>query len=194
MQKESMILGYARVSTGGQDLTQQTEALRAAGCQRIVRETRSAGANADRPKLRQALKSLDPGDVLVVTAIDRLARDTRDLLNILHEVKLSEAGFRSIAEPLVDTSSELAEVVIAVLGIAAKWERSRIIARTTAGRVQAKAAGVKFGRKPTLTPHQMREATQRVANGETQRAVARSYNVSQATISRLLSRPDITSQ
>jgi DNA invertase Pin-like site-specific DNA recombinase len=113
-------------------------------------------------------------------------------LNILHEVKLSEAAFRSIAEPLVDTSSELAEVVIAVLGIAAKWERGRIIARTTAGRVQAKADGVKFGRKPSLTPHQMREATQRVANGETQRAVARSYNVSQATISRLISRPDIT--
>jgi DNA invertase Pin-like site-specific DNA recombinase len=185
-----MILGYARVSTGGQDLTQQAEALRAAGCQKVIRETRSAGANADRPKLRQALKSLEPGDVLVVTAIDRLARDTRDLLNILHEVKLSEAAFRSIAEPLVDTSSELAEVVIAVLGIAAKWERGRIIARTTAGRVQAKAAGIKFGRKPTLTPHQIREASARVASGETQRNVARSFNVSQATISRIVTRTE----
>lgn len=194
MQKESMILGYARVSTGGQDLAHQAEALRAAGCQKVIRETGSAGANADRPKLRRLLKSLDPGDVLVVTAIDRLARDTRDLLNILHEVKLSDAGFRSIAEPLVDTSSELAEVVIAVLGIAAKWERSRIIARTTAGRIQAKAAGVKFGRKPTLTLHQMREAQRRVAAGETQRSVARSYNVSQATISRLVTRNTETEQ
>jgi len=79
----------------------------------------------------------------MVTATDRLARNTRDLLNILHAVKEAGAGFRSIAEPMVDTTSQFAEVVIAVLGVAASWERQRIVERTSAGRAQAKARGVR---------------------------------------------------
>jgi DNA invertase Pin-like site-specific DNA recombinase len=179
-----MICGYARVSTGGQDLAHQLAQLRAAGCERVFQE-KVSGASADRPQLIRALKSLAAGDVLMVTAVDRLARDTRDLLNILHEVRAGGSGFRSLAEPMVDTTSELSEVVIAVLGIAARWERSRIIERTAAGRAQAKIQGVKFGRHAKLTPHQQREALARLSEGETQRTVARSYNVSQATISRL---------
>src|SRR3546814_6722329 len=88
---------------------------------------------------------------------------SRDLLNILHAVKEAGAGFRSIAEPMVDTTSQFAEVVIAVLGIAASYERQRITERTAAGRVQAKARGVKFGRRAALTPHQQAEALQRLA-------------------------------
>jgi DNA invertase Pin-like site-specific DNA recombinase len=185
-----MILGYARVSTGGQDLAQQLAALEAAGAGKVYRE-KASGANADRSQLRRAIGALDPGDVLMVTAIDRLARDTRDLLNILHDVRSAGAGFRSLAEPLVDTTSELADVVIAVLGIAAKWERGRIIERTAAGRAQARAQGVRFGRKPTLTPIQEAEILRRLVDENprpTQRAIARSYNVSQATISRLIER------
>src|SRR3546814_4419794 len=72
---------------------------------------------------------------------------SRDLLNILHAVKEAGAGFRSLAEPMVDTTSQFAEVIIAVLGIAASWERERITERTAAGRVQARARGIKFGRK-----------------------------------------------
>src|SRR5712675_3229824 len=78
-----------------------------------------------------------------------------------------------------------AEIVCAILGVAAKLERRRIGERTARGRADAKAKGVKFGRKPSLTPHQQQEARKRLAEGETQRSVARSYNVSQATISRL---------
>ena len=92
---------------------------------------------------------------------------------------------RSLAEPVVDTTSDFAELVLAMLGVAAKLERRRIIERTARGRADAKANGVKFGRKPKLTPHQQKEARERLAEGETQRSVARSYNVSQATISRL---------
>lgn len=180
-----MIHGYARVSTAGQDIDNQVAQLSAAGCDRIYRE-KTSGANADRPQLHRALKALEHGDMLVVVAVDRLARDTRDLLNILHEVRQAGAGFRSLAEPIVDTTSELADVVIAVLGIAAKWERARIIERTAAGRAYAVAQGVKLGRKAKLTHHQEREILDRLAAGEPQRAIARSYNVGQATISRLL--------
>src|SRR3984957_1131637 len=95
------------------------------------------------------------------------------------------AGIRSLAKPYLDTTSDFAEIVFAILGVAAKLERRRIAERTARGRADAKAKGVKFGRKPTLTPHQQQEARERLAAGETQRSVARSYNVSQSTISRL---------
>src|SRR5690242_4792597 len=94
------------------------------------------------------------------------------------------AGIRSLAEPFLDTTSDFAEIIFAILGVAAKLERRRILERTARGRADAKE-GVKFGRKPMLTAHQQREARQRIAAGETQRSVARSYSVSQSTISRL---------
>src|SRR4051794_12257272 len=90
------------------------------------------------------------------------------------------------ATVVLDTTSDFAEIVFAILGVAAKLEHRRIRERTARGRADAKAKGVKFGRKPKLTPHQQREAQQRITGGETQRSVARSYNVSQATISRLM--------
>src|SRR3546814_5989320 len=171
MHNRSMIYGYARVSSNGQDLAQQLAQLDAAGCTKIYREKVSA-ATAERPQLKRAIGALDAGDVLMVTATDRLARNTRDLLNILHAVKEAGAGFRSIAEPMVDTTSQFAEVVIAVLGIAASYERQRITERTDAGRVQGKARGVKFGRRAAQTTHQKGEALQRIAAGDTQRPAA----------------------
>jgi len=172
-----MIYGYARVSSNGQDLAQQLAQLDAAGCTKVYRE-KVSGATAERPKLKA-------GDVLMVTSTNRLARNTRDLLNILHVVKEAGAGFRSIAEPMVDTTSQFADVIIAVLGVAASYERHRITERTAAGRVQAKARGVKFGRRTARSPHQQTEALQRLATGDTQRTVAALFGVDQATISRL---------
>lgn len=146
-----MIYGYARVSSTGQNLAQQLAQLEAAGCTKIYRE-KISGASAERLQLRRAIGALDPGDVLMVTATDRLARNTRDLLNILHAVKEAGAGFRSIAEPMVDTTSQFAEVIIAVLGIAASWERARITERTAAGRTQAKARASSSGAGPPSPP------------------------------------------
>jgi DNA invertase Pin-like site-specific DNA recombinase len=94
------------------------------------------------------------------------------------------AGIRSLAEPFLHTTSDFAEIILAILGVAAKLQRRRILDRTERGRADAKAKGVKFGRKLKLTEHQKREARARVSAGETQRSVARSYNVDQATISR----------
>lgn len=106
-------------------------------------------------------------------------------MNILHAVKEAGAGFRSIAEPMVDTTSQFADVIIAVLGVAASYKRHRITERTAAGRVQAKARGVKFGRCACPSPHQQTEALQRLAAGDTHRTVAALFDVDQATISRL---------
>ncbi len=106
-------------------------------------------------------------------------------MNILHAVKEAGAGFRSIAEPMVDTTSQFADVIIAVLGVAASYKRHRITERTAAGRVQAKARGVKFGRRACPSPHQQTEALQRLAAGDTHRTVAALFDVDQATISRL---------
>jgi DNA invertase Pin-like site-specific DNA recombinase len=180
-----MIFGYARVSTDAQDLTSQLGQLKAAGCARVFRE-KISGATADRPQLKKLLATISLGDVLIIPAVDRLSRDTTDLLVIARELQKAGAGLRSIAEPVVDTTSDFAELVLAMLGVSAKLERRRIKERTARGRADAKAKGVKFGRKPKLTPHQAREAIKRRdVDGETLRSIGRSYNVSAATISRL---------
>ena len=131
------------------------------------------------------MAALAAGDVVVIPAVDRLSRDTTDLLVIARDMQRAGAGLRSLAEPVVDTTSDFAELVLAMLGVAAKLERRRIVERTARGRADAKAKGDQFGRKPILTPRQQREARKRIDAGETQRSIARSYNVSQATISRL---------
>ena len=179
-----MIYGYARVSTAAQDLAPHLAQLKAAGCEKIFRE-KITGTTADRPQLRKLISALAPGDVVITPAVDRLSRDTIDLLVIAREMQHAGAGIRSLAEPFLDTTSDFAEIVLAILGVAAKLEHRRILQRMEQGRVDAKAKGVKFGRKPKLTPHQQREAQARILAGETQRSVARSHNVSQATISRL---------
>jgi len=184
MHNGDTLYGYARVSTDAQDLNHQVAQLQGAGCSKIYRE-KISGATAERPQLKKLIGSLLPGDVVVIAAVDRLSRDTTDLLIIAREVQQAGAGLRSLAEPVLDTTGDFAELVLAMLGVAAKLERRRIIERTARGRADAKANGVKFGRKPTLTPHQQREALKRIAEGETQRSIARSFNVSQATISRL---------
>ena len=148
MQISSTIYGYARVSTDAQDLANQLAQLTAAGCVKTYRE-KISGATAERPQLKKLLGSLLPGDVVIVAAVDRLSRDTTDLLTLTRDIQRACAGLRSLAEPVLDTTGDFAELVLAMLGVAAKLERRRIIERTARGRADAKAAGVKFGRKPT---------------------------------------------
>jgi DNA invertase Pin-like site-specific DNA recombinase len=182
--EDEMIVGYARVSTNGQDLTLQREALKAAGCEKVFAE-KISGARGDRPQLARMLKVLGQGDVIIVTRLDRLARSTRDLLNILDTVGKAKAGFKSLADPMIDTTSPHGKLLLAVLAALGDFERSMILTRTSDGRTRAKAKGVRFGRKPILTSHQRKEAFERLAKGETQADIARSYAVSQSTISRL---------
>ena len=180
-----MIRGYARVSTDGQSVDAQVRQLKAARAEKVWRETAS-GAKTDRAQLRRVLAQLDAGDVLMVTRLDRLARSTRDLLNILATIAEKKAGFRSLGDTWADTTTSHGRLMLTVLGGLAEFERDLIRARTSEGRARAVANGVKLGRKPTLTPHQRREAIKRVnAEKETLGEIARSYNVSRWTISRL---------
>jgi DNA invertase Pin-like site-specific DNA recombinase len=175
------------VSTDSQDLTNQVAQLKAAGCATIFRE-KISGATADRPQLKKILVTVSHGDVVIIPAVDRLSRDTTDLLVIARDLQKAGTGLRSLAEPVVDTTSDFAELVLAMLGVAAKLERRRIKERTALARTNAKLRGVKFGRKPKLTEHQRREAIKRRDKGEeTLREIAQSYNVSHQTISRLTS-------
>jgi DNA invertase Pin-like site-specific DNA recombinase len=179
-----MIYGYARVSTDGQSVAAQVEQLRAAGAVTVFRENVSA-ATAARAELQKLLRKLAKGDVLLVTRLDRLARSTRDLLNILEQVRLADAGFRSLTEAWADTTTAQGRLLLTVLGGFAEFERELIRARTAEGRKRAKDAGTRFGRTPKLTPYQMDEVRQRRRNGEGVRALAASYRVSKSTIARV---------
>jgi DNA invertase Pin-like site-specific DNA recombinase len=176
--------GYARVSTRDQDLASQLDELKAAGCGNIFKE-KASGAKSDRPELAKVIRRLEPGDVLIVTRLDRLARSTRDLLNILDAIGKAGAGFRSLRDTWADTTTPHGRLMLTVLGGLAEFERELIRARTSEGRKRAKDRGVKFGRPQALTAHQRKEAIQRLAEGAVQADLARSYGVSQATISRL---------
>jgi DNA invertase Pin-like site-specific DNA recombinase len=152
--------GYARVSTDGQTLDAQVAALKTAGAERIFSEKQS-GAKTDRAALSRALAALDAGDVLMVTRLDRLARSTRDLLNVLATVSERGAGFRSLSDQWADTTTPHGRLMLTVLGGLAEFERSLILARTAEGRTRAMARGARFGRKPKLTQHQIAEALKR---------------------------------
>src|SRR5271165_2239406 len=128
-----MFYGYARVSTDTQDLTNQLAQLKAAGCEKIFRD-KLTGAHAERPQLQRLLRTVTQGDVVLVTAVDRLSRDTTDLLVIARDLEKAGAGLRSIAEPLIDTTSDFKELILAIFGIAAKLERRRIIDRNVLDR------------------------------------------------------------
>ena len=179
------LYGYARVSTREQDLAAQDAELRAAGCVKTFKE-KVSGAKTDRPELAKVIRRLEPDDVLAVTRLDRLARSTRDLLNVLHAVAERGAGFKSLKDAWCDTTTPHGRLMLTMLGGLAEFERELIRARTGEGRKRAKARGVRFGRPRKMTPHQRQEAMQRLAAGETQADVARTYNVDATTIGRLL--------
>lgn len=178
------VIGYARVSTTDQNLDGQMEALEAAGAATIFSEKES-GAKTDRKALAQAIAALTEDDVLVVTRIDRLARSTLDLLQTLEAVSKRGAGFKALNDPWADTTTAHGKLMLTVLAGIGEFERSLILARTTEGRVRAKAKGIRFGRKPKLTDYQQAEVMERLAKGDTHTEVARSFNVHQTTISAL---------
>lgn len=179
-----MIYGYARVSTDNQTLESQIEALKGAGAHRVFQE-KVSGAKADRQELKRALAKLGDGDVLMVTRLDRLARSTRDLLDILDRTAKAGAGFRSLTESWADTTTPHGRLVTTIMAGFAEFERSLILARTSEGISRAKARGVKLGRPFGMTHHQRQEALARRASGEPVREIARTYDVSPSTISRL---------
>jgi len=180
-----MLLGYARVSTDDQDLALQRKALREAGCRRTYAE-KVSGARRDRPELERLLDNVREQDVVVVTRLDRLARSTRDLLDIAERLRDADAGLRSLAEPWADTTSPAGRMVLTVFAGIAEFERTLILGRTSAGREAAKLRGVRFGRPPALTPDQVALGRRLVDEGTSVRATAKVLRCHHTTLYRAL--------
>jgi DNA invertase Pin-like site-specific DNA recombinase len=181
-----LLIGYARVSTQGQDLAQQRDTLREIGCTRIFEE-KVSGAKRERPELGRPLDHLRSGDVVTVTRLDRLARSTADLLHIAERIKEAGAGLRSLAEPWADTTTPAGRMVLTVFAGIADFERSLLAERTSAGRTAAKARGVKFGPRPSLSPEQVAHARQLIEQEEKAfTEVAALLGVHRATLYRAL--------
>jgi DNA invertase Pin-like site-specific DNA recombinase len=172
------------VSTQGQDLTAQIEVLKAAGAATIFKE-KVSGVRADRPQLAKLMAALQAGDIVVVTKLDRLGRSTRELVDLIERIGKTGAAFRSLGDPLWNTSSSQGRLLSTLLAAIADFERDLIRERTGEGRKRAMANGVKVGRKRKLSDYQRAEAIKRRADSESLTSIARSYDVAISTISRL---------
>ncbi|NTD88363.1 recombinase family protein [Agrobacterium tumefaciens] len=179
-------IGYARVSTEGQDLSYQIDRLEKAGCVEIFHEKRSGKNTDDRPELHRLLAALQKGDTLFATVSDRVARDPLDMLLILHAVRKAGATLHLLDEAFVDTSSEMDDLITYLNGWAARQHRLRILYNTAVGRERAKQRGVKFGRPRKLGPQERKKIVELRAQGETCGRIARAFGVSESTIIRTL--------
>lgn len=179
------LIGYARVSTQGQNLEQQRARLSELGCSRIFEE-KISGAKRDRPELSRMLDHLREGDVLVVTRLDRLARSTSDLLQIAELLRMKGAGLRSVAEPWADTTTPAGRMILTVFAGIADFERSLISERTSVGREAAKARGVRFGPKPSLSAAQIAHARELSVSGKPISEISKLFGVHRSTIYRAI--------
>ena len=177
-----MIFGYARVSTDAQNLTAQTDALARAGAARVFAD-KISGSLRTRPELDRMLDQLRPGDVVMVTRYDRLARSLRDLLDIAGTVAAKGAGFRALAED-IDTTTPAGRLVFHVFASIAQFERERIAERTREGLAAARARGRVGGRPPALSPAQKAEVARMRDEGRAIAAIARLFRVSPQTVRR----------
>jgi DNA invertase Pin-like site-specific DNA recombinase len=149
----------------------------------LIHKEKISGARADRPQLAKLMSALRAGDVVVVTKLDRLGRSTRELLELIDRIGKAGAAFRSLGDPLWDTSSAQGRLLSTLLAGIAEFERELIRERTGEGRKRAN--GVKFGRKRKLSDYQRAEAIKRRGAGQTLADIAKSYGVDISMISRL---------
>jgi DNA invertase Pin-like site-specific DNA recombinase len=185
-----MKYGYARVSSKTQDYRAQVESLTAAGCHKIYSEKQSGKSRSGRPEFAKLMKALLPGDTVVVTKLDRLARSSRDLHNILHELESLSAGFMSLRESWCNTTSPAGKLMLTIFGGIAEFERDLIRSRTDEGIERAKRLGKRFGRPHALDEGQRRVIAERYGKGATIPELADEYGVGVGTIWRAL-QPEI---
>ena len=154
-------IGYARVSSTGQNLDRQIGSLRAAGCETIFREKASGKSLKGRPELEKAIDQLGTGDVLVLAEWDRVTRSMFDGLAIIQRVAARGALVKVLDRVYLDLTSTIGQGILAFLSALAQDERERILKRANDGRAAARARGARFGRKLKLTDHQAEEARRR---------------------------------
>ena len=184
-----MKYGYARVSSNSQDYAAQIEALKASGCERIFSEKASGKSTNGRPEFAKLMRLLEPGDVVAVVKLDRLAHSSRDLHNILHELQEKGCGFVSLGDSWCDTTIDVGRRVLSIMAGIGEFERSLIRNRCQDGIERAKRKGTKFGRPPALDAGQRRKIAERYGAGETMAELARDYECGEATIWRALQAP-----
>lgn len=182
-QPTGLRVGYARVSTGDQSLDLQLDALRQAGVdQAQIYADKASGSTADRPELAGCLRALRRGDTLVVWRLDRLGRSTQDLIRIVGDLETRGVAFESLTER-IDTSSSTGKLVFHIFSALAEFERNLIRERTLAGLAAARARGRQGGRKPALTPAQIREIRVLMADKSIPVSqIAERYGVSRSTL------------
>jgi DNA invertase Pin-like site-specific DNA recombinase len=181
-----LLLGYARVSKGDdQTNILQTKALRAAGCRRMFEEIASGG-RWDRPELHRLLDQLRDGDTVVVWKLDRLSRSLKDVLHIMERIAKAGAGFRSITEN-IDTTTPAGRMMMQMVASFAEFERAMVRERTSAGLAAARSEGRIGGHRKKLDTEKRREIAESVISGRKSGAdMARLYNISQPTVSRIV--------
>ena len=177
-------VGYARVSSAGQDLTVQLEKLK--GCQKVFKEKRS-GVDAGRPELKRCLEYLREGDTLLVTKIDRLARSTSDLYRIVSQLAEKGVSFKVIDDPAIDTSSRTGKLVMGILALIAEFENDIRHERQMDGIAKARDRGVRFGRKPVLVAETIKNVRKLRKAGKTVPEIMRQTSLSKASVYRALS-------
>jgi len=175
-------VGYARVSSTGQDLTVQLEKL--ASCDKVFKEKRS-GVDAGRPALKACLEYLREGDTLLVTKLDRLARSTPDLYRIISDLAERGVSFKVIDDPSIDTTSRTGKLM-GILALIAEFENDIRRERQQDGINKAKAKGVRFGPKPILTAEVVQKIKELRADGLTVPEIIRRMKLSKASIYRAL--------
>lgn len=181
-----MLIGYARVSKGDdQSDALQLLALKEVGCERIFTEAASGG-RWDRPELLRLLDQLRSGDEVVVWKLDRLSRSMKDVIHLMERINKAGAGFRSLTEA-IETTSPAGRMLLHMVGAFAEFERAMIQQRTNAGLAAARAAGRIGGRRKSLDAAKRREIAESVLSGrKTGAEMARLYDVSQPTVSRIV--------
>lgn len=184
-QKPNRKIGYARVSTDGQDTALQIDALTSAGCV-AIHQDQVSGSVKKRPGLDAALADLQSGDVLVVWRLDRLGRSLPHLLEVVMELADRGVGFQSLSDS-IDTTTASGRFVFHLMASLAEFERSLIGERTKAGMAAAKARGSAIGRRRALTPAQLAHANFLIEKGESPSMVARSMKVGRSTLYRAIS-------
>ncbi|NRA87926.1 MAG: recombinase family protein [Rhizobiales bacterium] len=179
-----MKIGYARVSTTEQHLDIQKRTLEEAGCEIIFKE-KASGTKQDRPELKKLLDQLRRNDVLVVCKLDRLARSTRHLLEIVEILRNKKAVFYSLGEPWADTTSHAGKMIMTVFAGISEFEGDLIRERTSAGRKEAMKRGVRFGRPKKLSPEQKKLVMRLIGEGISIQEIAKTFKVNRSTIYRL---------
>ena len=179
-----MRIGYGRVSTTDQNTSSQEDALKTAGVEKLFVDT-FTGTKANRPELDKLRNQLRPGDVLVITRLDRLGRSTKDLLNLVAEFE-SDGVQLEVIEQNIDTSSPEGKLFFTMVAAFAEFERSIMQARTKDGLAAARARGRVGGRKPKLQSSQVAMIKKSFADGMAVTDIATSMKVSRPTIYRAL--------